>query len=167
VGLWFAFCPHLSLTLGAFNEKKKKPCCFVLQSLRTKLGIAVLGSCEDPASVTWQAIQAALAHASPLATPAPFSHPSERALAVALLQLPETVEYATSVLQPHLLCDHLHSLAQCFHSFYSACRLLPGAAGDGGAHPSALQTRVALCAAADHALGTGLHLLGIAPTDRL
>lgn len=127
------------------------------------------------ASVTWQGILAALPPAPSLGsaasvssvTPDPFSHPSERALAVALVQLPETVEYAASVLQPHLLCDHMHSLAQCFHSFYSSCRLLPGAAGDGAAHPSTLRTRVALCAAVDHALGTGLHLLGIAPTDRL
>ncbi len=93
----------------------------------------------------------------------PLPSTAERALAMSIVQLPETVESATEALQPHIVCDHVHTLAQRFHGFYSACRVLDGAI-DGSV---AFQRRVLLCAAADTALRTAFKLLGITTVDRL
>ena len=37
---------------------------------------------------------------------------AERALAMSVLQLPETIEAATDLLQPHIVCDQMHTIAQ-------------------------------------------------------
>jgi arginyl-tRNA synthetase len=87
-----------------------------------------------------------------------FSVPSERQLAVAILQLPDVIRSTLEHLTPHLLCEHAHTLAQRFHSFYASCRIV----GD-----ARMQQRIILCSATDAALRVALSLLGVAPLNQL
>jgi hypothetical protein len=152
--------------------------CVHLQSLRVKVAQLVVapsaGGAQAPPPPAWRDLVAAVlpvpACDPTVGSGAQFTHPSERALAVAVVQLPEVVEHAVTALLPHVLCDHMHTLAGRFHSFYAACRVVPE---DGAlrvlppADAATFARRVALCAAADDALRTGMGLLGITPPDRL
>jgi arginyl-tRNA synthetase len=62
---------------------------------------------------------------------------------------------------PHILCEHLYSLAQAFSSFYGA---LPIAAEADAAKRA---SRLALADAVRHQLETGLDLLGIDVPERM
>ncbi len=59
---------------------------------------------------------------------------------------------------PHMLCDHAHTIAQRFHSFYASCRIV----GD-----ASMAERVITCAATDAALRTAMHLLGVDVVEKL
>jgi arginyl-tRNA synthetase len=111
---------------------------------------------------TWHAVVSYSASVASSAAPRKFHHPSERELAIAIVQLPDVIANAVETLQPHVLCDHTHQLAQRFHAFYAACRIV-----DASVSPDAVRDRVALCAAADAALRTSFNLLGIVAMDRL
>jgi len=98
--------------------------------------------------------------------PDPFSsspqiaEPAERALAVKLLQFPETVEAVAAECLPNLLCAYLYELAGAFMGFYENCPVLkadePTRAG-----------RLALCDLTARTIRTGLSLLGIEVLDRM
>ena len=90
--------------------------------------------------------------------PLMLTHDSERVLALALLQLPDVIANSVEHLTPHLLCDHVHTVAQRFHSFYTACPVIDD--------PNS-RTRLALCAATDATLRQCMQLLGVNVVDRL
>ena len=62
---------------------------------------------------------------------------------------------------PHILCEHLYSLAQAFSAFYGA---LPIASEPDAAKRA---SRLALADAVRHQLETGLGLLGITVPERM
>jgi arginyl-tRNA synthetase len=86
--------------------------------------------------------------------------PQERALALALVQLPGVLERTAETLQPHRICAFLYDVATAFTAFYEACPVLKA---EGGARAS----RLALCDAAARTLALGLDLLGIAAPDQM
>ncbi|HSN02007.1 MAG TPA: DALR anticodon-binding domain-containing protein, partial [Acidimicrobiales bacterium] len=94
------------------------------------------------------------------AAPFALADAAERDLALALLALPEALESAVALSQPHKLCTYLYDLAQRFTTFYEACPVLtaPGASRD---------ERLVLCDLSARTLATGLSLLGIAAPDRM
>lgn len=90
-----------------------------------------------------------------------IEHAAERALALQLDAFAQAVEQSFDKRMPHILCEHVFSLAQAFSAFY-------------GAHPIATEpdagvrgSRLALSAAVLHQLETGLDLLGIDIPDRM
>lgn len=86
---------------------------------------------------------------------------TERALVLQLDGFGAAVLGAREKRMPHILCEHLYSLAQAFSSFYAA---LPIAAEtDAGKRAS----RLALADAVRHQLETGLGLLGIDVPERM
>lgn len=87
-----------------------------------------------------------------------LEHPSERALAVALLRLPETVELSLRDLLPNTLCEYLYSLAESFTTFYTDCQVVGSEAED---------SRLLLCEATAVVMRQTLKLLGITPLYRL
>jgi arginyl-tRNA synthetase len=78
----------------------------------------------------------------------------ERALALALVQLPGILERTGETLQPHRVCAFLYEVAGAFTSFYEACPVLKS---DGPVRAS----RLALCEVTARTLALGLDLLGI------
>ncbi len=86
---------------------------------------------------------------------------TERALVLQLDGFGAALLGARQRRMPHILCEHLYSLAQAFSAFYAA---LPIAAeADGKKRAS----RLALADAVRHQLETGLGLLGITVPERM
>ena len=86
---------------------------------------------------------------------------TERALVLQLDGFGAALLGAREKRMPHILCEHLYSLAQAFSAFYAA---LPIAAeADAGRRAS----RLALADAVRHQLETGLGLLGITVPERM
>jgi arginyl-tRNA synthetase len=89
------------------------------------------------------------------------SEESERALVLQLDGFGAALLGAREKRMPHILCEHLYSLAQAFSAFYAA---LPIAAEADAARRA---SRLALADAVRHQLETGLGLLGIAVPERM
>jgi len=81
--------------------------------------------------------------------------PEERALALMLLELGDTVSNVAETLQPHRLCTYLFDLATVTTSFLERCPVLK--ANDEATRAS----RLALCDLSSKVLAKGLDLLGI------
>jgi arginyl-tRNA synthetase len=86
--------------------------------------------------------------------------PAERTLALALLELPGTIERTADTLRPHQLCGALHAIATAFMTFYERCPVLP-------AEEPTRTSRLALCALTARVLAQGLELLGIETPEQL
>jgi len=83
-----------------------------------------------------------------------IAEPSERALAIKLLQYAETVPGVIEDFRPNLLANYLYELANTYHSFYEACPVLK-------AEPTVRASRLLLSELAARTLAHGLSLLGI------
>jgi arginyl-tRNA synthetase len=89
------------------------------------------------------------------------AHPAERALALTILRLAETIDAVADTLLPNILCEYLYDLAGRFMTFYESCPVLQ--APDAATRAS----RLALCDLTARALRLGLALLGIRTLDRM
>jgi arginyl-tRNA synthetase len=85
--------------------------------------------------------------------------PNENELARLLIRFPETVQYASELLEPHLLTTYLISLASSFNSWYANEQILDGT-------PAAAH-KVALTDAVRKTLKNGLWILGIPAPERM
>ncbi|MGI5874695.1 MAG: arginine--tRNA ligase [Bacillota bacterium] len=88
-----------------------------------------------------------------------LTDPHEADLMKKLADLPEEIDAAAELLEPHRLCAYLHDLASTFHSFYNHCRV--------NCDDEALRAaRLGLSRAAAIAIENVLTLLGVhAPTE--
>ncbi|MFH1747460.1 MAG: arginine--tRNA ligase [Planctomycetota bacterium] len=89
------------------------------------------------------------------------SEPSERALALRLARMRETIDAVAADLEPHTLCTYLYELAGDFMRFYESCPVLQ--APD---EPTRL-SRMRLCDVTARTLKLGLWLLGIETIERM
>jgi len=89
-----------------------------------------------------------------------LADPAERALALKLLQFPETVQAVADECLPNLLCGYLYDLATTFSSFYETCPVLK-------ADPATRAARLALCDRTARTIRTGLGLLGIETVEQM
>ncbi|RUL85731.1 arginine--tRNA ligase [Tautonia sociabilis] len=90
-----------------------------------------------------------------------ITHPAERALGLALLRLPETLDVAAAELKPNVLTDYLFGLANLFSSFFEECPVLKAES------PERRDSRLALCDLTGRTLAFGLDLLGIEVVERM
>jgi arginyl-tRNA synthetase len=90
-----------------------------------------------------------------------LTHPAERALAVRLLRLPETLELAASELKPNIVTDYLFDLANAFSTFFDECPVLKAES------PARRDSRLALCDLTARTLKFGLDLLGIDVVEKM
>ena len=90
-----------------------------------------------------------------------LDHAAERALALSILRLAETVDAVSDTLLPNILCEYLYELAGRFMAFYESCPVLQ--APDEAARAS----RLRLCDLTARALKVGLDLLGIPTLERM
>jgi len=89
-----------------------------------------------------------------------LEHPAELALGKELLRFADVVHAAAEQCLPHLLCEHLYSLARSFSVFYEACPILR-------AEPQVRAARLDLAWLTARQLHRGLGLLGIAAPSRM
>jgi arginyl-tRNA synthetase len=80
--------------------------------------------------------------------------PAERALALELLEFPDSLIRVGETLQPHRLCQHLFQVATVFTRFYDACPVL-------NADARTSESRLVLCSITARVLEQGMALLGI------
>jgi len=95
-----------------------------------------------------------------------LTHDAEWAVARRLLELPDTVVRAADACEPHVICHYLLELAGDFSRWYTL--------GNGDASlrvlcddPATRRARLALTAAVQAALATGLDLLGLGAPDQM
>lgn len=86
----------------------------------------------------------------------------EKALALKLLQLEDTLESVSADALPHLLCSYLYELASLYMSFYEACPILKDTVSEADK-----QSRLALSDWTSKVLKLGLDLLGIEPMEKM
>jgi len=98
----------------------------------------------------WGGDPAALAAADS----SPLADEREAALLARLMEFPEIVEDAANELAPHAITFYLRELAQEFHSYYNATRILVD-------EPEVKLARLALAAAVREVLRNALALLGV------
>jgi arginyl-tRNA synthetase len=87
-------------------------------------------------------------------------HPAQRALALELDALGDTLVEVSRVLEPHRLAGRLYGVARAFTDFYEACPVLAAE------RPTRIN-RLALCELTARTLRQGLDLLGIAAPERM
>ena len=89
-----------------------------------------------------------------------LGHQAERALAIRLVQFPETLDAVAETSGPNILCAYLFDLAGAFMSFYENCPVLK-AQGD------TRQGRLALCDLTARTIKQSLALLGIETIEQM
>ena len=88
--------------------------------------------------------------------------PAETALVLALDSFGRAVKMATDKRSPHILCEHIFSLAQSFSRFYTDCPILQDQVAD-----DVKASRLALAAMTLRQLELGLDILAIEVPDRM
>ena len=96
----------------------------------------------------------------PAEQPLALGSPSEKALALHILQYPNAVARAGELCKPSVLADYLYQLCQLYSSFYQSSPVLK-------AEPAVRDARIRLCDAVSKVLRGGLALLGIPTPERL
>ncbi|MSQ25382.1 MAG: arginine--tRNA ligase [Dehalococcoidia bacterium] len=89
-----------------------------------------------------------------------LTHESELALIRKMLQLPEVVEQAAVLLEPHHLTRYAQELAAAFHWFYKQCRVVTD-------DQPLTAARLRLVAAAQLTLARTLHLMGMSAPEQM
>ncbi len=84
----------------------------------------------------------------------------ERALALAIVQLPGILDRTAETLQPHRICAFLYDVATAFTAFYESCPVLK-------AEGPTRASRLALADATARTLALALDLLGIAAPEQM
>ncbi len=100
------------------------------------------------------------AAAAATAGPIQIEAPTERALALELLNFASTIEKTSQSLQPHRICLHLHEVAAAYTAFFEHCPVLK-------ADEPARTSRLRLCQLTARVLVQGLALLGIAAPEQM
>ncbi len=88
----------------------------------------------------------------------------EAELLGALSEFPRIVAASASLREPHRVARYLEELATAYHSFYSACRVLPM---DGELVTDVTNARLLLCAATRQVVRNGLDLLGVSAPEKM
>ena len=90
-----------------------------------------------------------------------ITQPTERQLALKLLEFDHHFDIALEQLSPQVLCAHAYSLARAFTRFYEQCSILDEQS------PETTESRLELCQLAANRLRLVLSLLGIETVDHM
>src|SRR5262249_36226472 len=94
--------------------------------------------------------------------PSPLlERPEERALALQILRLEETLYAAAAEYKPNVITAYLWDLAKSYNGFYQNCPVLKAEM------PALRQSRLLLCDLTARTIQLGLSLLGIRTVERM
>ncbi|HEV2126223.1 MAG TPA: DALR anticodon-binding domain-containing protein, partial [Chloroflexota bacterium] len=96
-----------------------------------------------------------------------IEHPSEQALARALLRYPEIVYDAALQMEPHRLTYFAQELAGIFNAFYRDCRVLPSDRNPQDPPREVSESRLRLVAASKQVLANVLGIIGVSAPERM
>jgi arginyl-tRNA synthetase len=96
--------------------------------------------------------------------PAVLTTQQEAELLGALSEFPRIVSSSAQMREPHRVARYLEELATAYHSFYSACRVLP--MNDDVVTDETI-ARLMLCAATRQVIKNGLDLLGVSAPEKM
>jgi len=88
--------------------------------------------------------------------------PAEQKLIMTLDHFDDALGHAEDKRMPHILCDHMYTLAQAFSKFYAECPVLQD-----GVPADVQASRLALSELTLRQLTIGLDLLGIETPERM
>jgi arginyl-tRNA synthetase len=95
------------------------------------------------------------------ASPILLEHPAERALALAIAQLPEALELVVADYRPNHLTSYLFELANRYSTFFENCPVLKADS------EASRISRLKLCDLTARTIRLGLHLLGIEVVEKM
>lgn len=137
---------HMTFDLGLAEERSQKNPVFYVQYAHARMA-SILKKAEE---MSWvPKIQKE------------FTHPKERALARELALFPEFLERAAKDYAPHRLAQYAIGLADLFHSFYGAVKVLEEADKEQSEH------RLALVLATQIVLAETLRLMGVTAPEKM
>jgi arginyl-tRNA synthetase len=90
-----------------------------------------------------------------------LSNVQELTLSRRLAEFPSILDNSIDTFSPHKLCNHLHSIASAFASFYENCNVLKEEDED------IANSRLALCELTARELQLGLGIMGIDVPERM
>ena len=90
-----------------------------------------------------------------------LTHEKEVSLMKYINEFPSVVADAAANRAPHKVCNYIQKLAQHFHSFYNACKVMDGS------QPERSAQRVALLKASRITLRNALNLIGVEAPDHM
>ncbi|MBY0587957.1 arginine--tRNA ligase [bacterium] len=90
-----------------------------------------------------------------------LDHPSERALAIKLIQFGEAVTMSAEDYRPNVITSYLFDLANAYNGFFRDCRVLKAES------EPLRKSRLILCEITARTIRQGLDLLGIKTVDRM
>ena len=91
-----------------------------------------------------------------------ISEPAETSLVLALDSFDRALESAASKYSPHILCDHIYTLAQAFSRYYADCPILQDGVDD-----AVKASRLTLARTTLRQLEAGLNIIGIDVPERM
>ena len=139
---------HLEFDLGLAKEASEKNPVFYLQYAHARI-CSILRKAEEVGF-----------HGEAGADLSLLGHAAEIMLMKALLRLPEVLEYAAAMREPHQVANYLREVAVAFTQFYGHCRII-------GEENDLAAARMQLAHAARIVLANGLHVLGISRPERM
>lgn len=143
----------LTLEIDLLTSHTNENPVFYVQYAHARIS-AVLRSANEK-GITWQ---------KNTFNPSALNTEQETELLGALSEFPRIVSGAALLRQPHRVARYLEELATAYHSFYSACRVLPMSGEDVTDETNA---RLMLCAATQQVVKNGLDLLGVSAPEQM
>ena len=138
---------HLEFDLDLAKEASEKNPVFYLQYAHARI-CSILRKAKE-VGVTTDGANLSL-----------LTHESEQGLMKELLRLPEAVQQAADLREPHRLANYLRDAATAFSAFYRDCRII-------GEEAALAAARLALADAARLVLKNGLTVLGISAPEQM
>ncbi len=139
---------HLEFDLDLAKEASEKNPVFYLQYAHARI-CSILRKAED--------VGFAFAEEADLSL---LEHESEIGLMKELLLLPEIIERASAIKEPHTIANYLRDVAVAFTQFYGHCRII-------GEEEALATARMNLAEATRIVLQNGLTVLGISAPERM
>jgi arginyl-tRNA synthetase len=138
---------HMTFDLGLAEERSQKNPVFYVQYAHARM-----------ASILEKAKEEGLA---PATTVGAFTHPKEREVARMLYLFPELLQRAAKDFAPHRLPQMALHMADIFHSFYAACKVIDAE------QKELSQQRLALVLATQVVLKETLRLIGVSAPEKM
>lgn len=141
---------HLEFDLELAKSQSNDNPVYYVQYAHARIA-SVFRELKDKGLPPWDFSQAELAQ---------LNNDQEQTVLVTLSRYPEVIDTAARHYEPHQITYYLRELAQDFHTFYNAHKILVE-------DPVLRQSRLSLCAAVQQVLQNGLTIIGVSAPERM
>ncbi len=142
---------HLNFDLELAKKQSSDNPVFYLQYAHARI-CGIIRVAEEKSALNAEAIPTDFVKA--------LNAKEELDLAKELIRFPDAVSFAASALEPQKLITYLNGVAELFHKFYQACRIV-------GEAEDVMKSRMLLALATRQVLRNGFKMLGISAPERM